>query len=95
MLEQLTNVIKEKMEKAPDLDTTYKFVLKDLGVIYLDFPNKQVHNEDKDADCSVYMKPENFEKLLKGELNPTTAFMLGKIKIQGDIGAAMKLTQFL
>ena len=34
---------------------------------------------------------ENFEKIVAGEQNPTTAYMTGKLKIKGDMGAAMKL----
>ena len=34
---------------------------------------------------------ESFEKIVAGEQNPTTAYMTGKLKIKGDMGAAMKL----
>ena len=34
---------------------------------------------------------ETFEKVVKGEQNPTAAYMSGKLKIKGDMGAAMKL----
>ena len=33
----------------------------------------------------------DFEKIVAGEQNPTTAYMTGKLKIKGDMGAAMKL----
>ena len=33
----------------------------------------------------------NFERIVSGDQNPTTAYMTGKIKIKGDMGAAMKL----
>ena len=34
---------------------------------------------------------EDFERIVSGEQNPTMAYMTGKLKIEGDIGAAMKL----
>jgi putative sterol carrier protein len=34
---------------------------------------------------------EDFTKMMNGKLDPTTAFMMGKIKIEGDMGVAMKL----
>ena len=44
-----------------------------------------------DADCTFSASEENFEKIVAGEQNPTTAYMTGKLKIKGDMGAAMKL----
>jgi putative sterol carrier protein len=44
-----------------------------------------------DADCTFTASAENFEKIVSGEQNPTTAYMTGKLKIKGDMGAAMKL----
>jgi putative sterol carrier protein len=44
-----------------------------------------------DADCTFSTSEENFEKIVAGEQNPTTAYMTGKLKIKGDMGAAMKL----
>jgi putative sterol carrier protein len=43
------------------------------------------------ADCTFSASEENFQKIVAGEQNPTTAYMTGKLKIKGDMGAAMKL----
>ena len=44
-----------------------------------------------DADTTISTSGETFEKIVAGEQNPTTAYMTGKLKIKGDMGAAMKL----
>jgi putative sterol carrier protein len=44
-----------------------------------------------DADCTIAASEENFMRIVRGEQNPTTAYMTGKLKIKGDMGAAMKL----
>jgi len=44
-----------------------------------------------DADCTFSASEETFEKIVTGEQNATTAYMTGKLKIKGDMGAAMKL----
>lgn len=44
-----------------------------------------------DADVTLSMSEENFEKMVGRDLNPTTAYMSGKLKVKGDMGAAMKL----
>ena len=43
------------------------------------------------ADCTISTSQEVFEKIIAGEQNPTSAYMTGKLKIKGDMGAAMKL----
>ena len=67
------------------------------GVVFVDgksTPNS-VSNEDKDADCTITISRENFEKLIAGDLDPTTAYMFGKIKVSGSMGVAMKLSKVL
>jgi putative sterol carrier protein len=44
-----------------------------------------------EADATISTTAEVFEKIVSGEQNPTTAYMTGKLKIKGDMGAAMKL----
>ena len=44
-----------------------------------------------EADATIQTGAETFEKIVSGEQNPTTAYMTGKLKIKGDMGAAMKL----
>ena len=44
-----------------------------------------------EADVTISSSEESFEKIVAGEQNPTTAYMTGKLKIKGDMGAAMKL----
>jgi len=46
---------------------------------------------DGEADATITTSAETFDKIVSGEQNATTAYMTGKLKIKGDMGAAMKL----
>ncbi len=46
---------------------------------------------DAGADATITTSSEVFAQIVAGEQNPTTAYMTGKLKIKGDMGAAMKL----
>ena len=45
----------------------------------------------EDADAVITTSEETFQKIISGEQNPTSAYMTGKLKVKGDMGAAMKL----
>lgn len=47
--------------------------------------------DDGDADCTIRATAENLVKLLEGRLDPMLAYTLGKIKVSGSMGVAMKL----
>ena len=91
-LETTTQGMTERAANAKPLGKTLKFNTAE-GCIYLDGSGEanQVSNEDKEADCTVNMKLEDLDNLLSGDLNPMTAFMTGKLKVEGDISVAMKL----
>ncbi|MGB0439385.1 MAG: SCP2 sterol-binding domain-containing protein, partial [Paracoccaceae bacterium] len=50
---------------------------------------------DDDADVTLSADVETFQAILEGEMNPTAAFMQGKLTVDGDMGAAMQLAQAL
>ena len=60
------------------------FVTVDDGAV-------SVREGEGDADATISSTDENFQKILGGEQNATSAYMTGKLKIKGDMGAAMKL----
>ena len=45
----------------------------------------------EDSDVTISASQEVFEKIISGEQNPTSAYMTGKLRLKGDMGAAMKL----
>jgi putative sterol carrier protein len=45
----------------------------------------------QEADCTISASEDTFRQIVNGDQNPTTAYMTGKLKVKGDIGAAMKL----
>ena len=94
-LDATTAQVAEMATAADALGSTIKFDFNDdPGVVYLDGssdPNT-VSNEDKDADCTVKIDLQDFKDMLSGDLNPMGAFMGGKLKIEGDMGVAMKLS---
>lgn len=74
-------------------DGTAKFVIEDEGSIIIDADG--AHAGDEDADVSLTASTETFKAILDGEMNPTTAFMTGKLSVDGDMGQAMKLAGVL
>ncbi len=44
-----------------------------------------------DADVTITTSSDTFAEIVAGQQNPTTAYMTGKLKIKGDMGAALKL----
>ncbi|WP_417767246.1 SCP2 sterol-binding domain-containing protein [Stappia sp.] len=87
-LNELTEAVRGKVAGGGISDSV-KFDCGDAGVIFVQ--GAEVTNEDKDADCTITISQENLADLLAGELNPTMAFMSGKIKVAGDMSVAMKL----
>lgn len=50
---------------------------------------------DEEAEVTMTADAETFESILAGDLDPTAAFMSGKLAVEGDMGTAMKLGQAL
>jgi putative sterol carrier protein len=82
---------------APDriegMNNTYVFDIEGAGTWTVKVADGAVTVTDgaEEADCTFSASEETFEKIASGEQNATTAYMTGKLKIKGDMGAAMKL----
>ena len=63
----------------------------DEGVILLDGADQKVTEEDGVADTTIKTSWEDWQKMADGELDGMTAFMTGKLKIEGDMSNAMQL----
>lgn len=74
------------------------------GIIQFNFGNDSVYHVTAEGGAVTFsegaasnpnvtfqMTPEVFAELLAGKVNPTVAFMTGRLKIQGDLGLALRL----
>jgi putative sterol carrier protein len=48
-----------------------------------------------EADVTISATLDTFRAIFDGELSPTAAYMTGRMRIDGDMAAAMKLSQVL
>lgn len=56
---------------------------------------RAVKGEEKAPSVVLTMKADDYKELVAGSLNPTAAFMGGKLKIKGNMGLALKLQTVL
>jgi putative sterol carrier protein len=63
----------------------------DQGVILLDGAASQVSEEDGAADTTIKVSWEDWQSMAAGQLDGMTAFMTGKLRIEGDMSNAMQL----
>jgi putative sterol carrier protein len=79
--------------KIAGMSNSYLFDIEDEGQWLVDVRDGAIKVTEGagDADATIQTASETFEKIVAGEQNPTTAYMTGKLKVKGDMGAAMKL----
>lgn len=91
-LDEMLSKIKHQAAKVSALGNTVKF---DFGAeqLFIDGTGESnaVSTNNGDADCTVQVSFSDFQALMQGKLNPMNAVMSGQMKIDGDMGVAMKL----
>jgi putative sterol carrier protein len=80
-------------EKTAGVNNSYVFAIDGAGTWTVRVANGAVTVDEGDTggDCTISASAEVFERIVSGEQNPTAAYMSGKLKVKGDMGAAMKL----
>ncbi|MCY7304293.1 MAG: SCP2 sterol-binding domain-containing protein [Thermoleophilia bacterium] len=79
--------------KTAGMNNRFAFDVADVGIwtVVVTDGAVTVEEGDHNADCTISASEETLMKISRGEANPTTAYMTGKLKISGDMGAALKL----
>ena len=80
-------------EKTAGMNNSYLFDIEGAGqwVVAVTDGAISVSEGTGEADTTIATSEDTFLAISRGELNPTSAYMTGKLKIKGDMGAAMKL----
>ena len=84
-----TAVSKLNAKMAGGFDGVAKFVIEGEGALMVD--SDGVRAGDETADVTLTADAETFQGILNGDMDPTMAFMQGKLAIEGDMGLAMRL----
>jgi putative sterol carrier protein len=80
-------------ESAQALDASYRFDVEGAGSwrVESDDGSLVVIESDAPADCVIRADEETFLRIVRGEQSPMGAYMTGKVKLEGDLGLALKL----
>lgn len=97
-IETIIDELGKRISAKSGLGGTMKFDFGEDGSVFIDGasePNSVTSGEGKKADCTITLSLDTFQKLVTRTLDPTMAFMQGKLKVAGDMGLAMKLAPLL
>jgi putative sterol carrier protein len=89
---QAVAVLNEKLSAAAFAGTA-KFDITGEGCVMMDANGARAGDEP--ADVTLTADADTFQSILEGETNPTSAFMSGKLAVDGDMGMAMQLASAL
>ena len=70
---------------------TVKLDFGDQGTIMLDGVGNKVNEDDGAADTTIKIAWDDWQSMADGQLDGMTAFMTGKLKVEGDMSNAMQL----
>jgi putative sterol carrier protein len=74
---------------------TVKLDFGDNGTIMLDGVGNTVTEDDGAADTTIKISWDDWQQMADGKLDGMTAFMTGKLKVEGDMSNAMQLQSVL
>lgn len=90
IIEAAVAALTEKMDGA-DFNGTAKFDIEGEGAVIVDSNGVREAADGEAADVTMSADADVFQEIMSGDLNPTAAFMSGKLKLDGDMGTAMSL----
>ena len=90
-LEEIVEMLGPKAKGT--VQGTAKIELTDLGSIILSETGAEI--SDADADVTLSATSDVFQNILDGTQNPMMAYMGGKLKIDGSMGRALKISEIL
>ncbi len=95
-IDAIISALTEKVSGV-SLPRKVKLDLGASGAILIDGTSTppSVSRSDSDADVTLSLSESDLQKILDGDLNPQMAFMMGKLKVDGDMSLAMQLGQIL
>jgi len=96
-LEQITEQMRTRVGASAGLKKSVKFDFGNDGVVRIDDTNTPavVDNQDLPVDCAVKVTMADFMEIASGKQNAQMAFMMGKLKVDGDMSVAMQLGTIL
>lgn len=96
-LAEITSNMKARVGDDCGIPKVIKFDFGDDGKVRIDGVSKpnSVDNEDTAADCTVKVSMADFLEIAAGKQNAQMAFMMGKLKVEGDMSIAMQLGKIL
>lgn len=98
-LDKIFNTIAERYdaEAMPGFETRVLFDLGEKPYFLAIQEGKCQTGTERiaDPDATITMAADDFEAMIKGELNPMMAFTMGKIRVDGNMGVVMKLQSLL
>ncbi len=96
-LETIVGDFRARALEFAGLKARIKFDFGDDGCVMVDATRSppEILQESGDADCTIRLTLEHREKLAAGKLSPTLAYAMGKLKIDGSMGLAMKVAALL
>ena len=94
----MSTIIDKAVEALQDkvsggFDGSAKFVIEGEGSIILD--SQGVRAGDDETNVTLTASADTYEGMMNGDVNPTMAFMSGKLSIDGSMSEAMKLASVL
>lgn len=92
-VDDITQRVRNALQDRPGLPKSLKLDFKGEGFIHVD--GQAVTNDDAPADCTVTVSREDLLAMAKGELDPMSAMLRGRLKIKGDMAVAMQLQSML
>ncbi len=96
-LEQITDQMRTRVGAGAGLKKSVKFDFGSDGVVRIDdsVSPAVIDNTNLPTDCTVKVAMSDFMDMAGGKLNPQMAFMMGKLKVDGDMSVAMQLGSIL
>ncbi|MGZ3272916.1 MAG: SCP2 sterol-binding domain-containing protein [Caulobacteraceae bacterium] len=90
---EITERLRTALTGRPGLPKSLKLDFKGEGFIHVD--GQTVTNDDSPADCTVLVSRDDLEAMARGELDPMSAMLRGRLRIKGDMAVAMQLQSML